>query len=210
MQPISVTVGAVAANDQLVAASQNVVAATSLTLTAGAASLSYPAQLVLTASANFTGVTFTVVGTGPAGQIQTETLAGPNTTTVNSVLYYKSVTSITSDGGVAGGAIKVGSTGLTSTRWVRFDSFASPVTAVQVDASGTVNFTVQTTMDDPNDPFSAPAVTAVNWVSDANFTSKAATTTGSFSATPTFARVIQNSGTGSATARFAQFGNATY
>lgn len=210
MQPISVTVGAVAANDQLVAASQNVVAAGALTLAAGAASIAYPAQLVLTTSADYTGVNFTVVGTNANSQVQTEVIAGPNTTTANSVLYYSSVTSITASAGVVGGAVKVGSTGLTSTRWVRFDSFANAVTAIQVDASGTVNFTVQTTMDDPNDPVSAPAITAVNWVSDANFTSKSATTVGSFTATPTFARVIQNSGTGSATARFAQFGNAPY
>lgn len=210
MQPISVTVGAVAANDQLVAASQNVVAAGALTLAAGAASIAYPAQLVLTTSANYTGVNFTVVGTGPTGQSQTEVIAGPNTTTANSVLYYKSVTSITASGGVAGGAVKVGSTGLTSTRWVTFDSWANAQTVIQVDVSGTANFTVQTTMDNPDDPFSPVAIGSINWVSDSNLTSKSATTTGSYTATPTMVRVIQNSGTGSVTGRFGQFGNAPY
>ena len=97
-----------------------------------------------------------------------------------------------------------------STRWIRLDSFANAQTSIQVDASGSVNFTLQTSMDDTDDPFSPVALTAMNWVSDTNFTSKAATTTGSWTATPTFARIIQNSGSGSATGRFAQFGNAPY
>jgi hypothetical protein len=210
MQPITVSVGAVSANDQLVAASQNVVAAGALTLAAGAASIAYPAQLVLTTSANYTGVNFTITGTDPTGAVQTEVIAGPNSTTANSVLYYKSVTSIVSNGGVAGGAVKVGSTGLTSTRWVRFDSWANNNTVVQADVTGTANFTIQTSMDDPNDPFMPATITGMVWVNDPNFTGKSATTTGAFTATASFARVLQNSGSGSVTVRFAQFGNATY
>ena len=62
MVPISVTVGQVAASDVSVALAQNVVAATSLTLTAGAASLAYPAQLRIVTSADYTGINFTITG----------------------------------------------------------------------------------------------------------------------------------------------------
>jgi hypothetical protein len=210
MQPISVTVGAVAANDQAVAASQNVVAAGNLTLASTPVTFSYPAQLVITTSANYAAVTFTITGTGPTGAPQTENITGPNTTTGNSTLYWKTVSQVYANGGVAGGAVKVGTTGLSSTRWFRFDSFANPVTYIQIDASGTVNYTLQTTMDDTDDPFNPVALTAMTWLSDTNFTSQSATKTGSWTATPTFARIIQNSGTGSATGRFAQFSNAPY
>ena len=40
--------------------------------------------------------------------------------------------------------------GSTSSQWVRFDEWAPGSTVtVQVDVSGTVNYTVQTTLDDP-------------------------------------------------------------
>lgn len=208
MQPISVTVGNVAANDQLVAASQNVVAAGSLTLAAGAASIAYPAQLVITTSANYSSYTFTITGTGPTGAPQTEVIAGPNTTTGNSTLYWLSVTNVAASGGVAGGAVKVGTTGLTSTRWVRFDSWTTGYTSIQCEASGTVNYTVQSTLDDPNDPFSPVDLTSCVWVNsnDSAVVNASTTQQSNFVFTPVYARIIKNSGTGTVRNVFLQTG----
>lgn len=208
MQPITVTVGAVASSDVSIAAAQNVVAATTLTLTAGAASIAYPAQLNLVTSADYTGINFTVTGTGTTGQTQTEVIAGPNTGSASSVLFYKSVTSIVSDGGVGGGAVSVGTTGVTSTRWVYFDSWSTGTTALQCNASGTVNYTVQSTLDDPNSPTNP--VSAVNcvWL-DSNDTAVVNASTSvqsNFAFTPVYGRVLMNSGTGTVATTFAQTG----
>ena len=208
MQPITVTVGAVASSDVSIAAAQNVVAATTLTLTAGAASLAYPAQLNLVTSADYTGINFTVTGTDANNQVQTEVLAGPNTATVSSVLFYKSVTSIVSDGGVGGGAVSVGTSGVTSTRWVSLDTWSTGTTAIQCNVSGTVNYTVQSTLDDPNSPTNP--VSAVNcvWL-DSNDTAVVNASTSvqsNFAFTPVYGRVLMNSGTGTVSATFAQTG----
>lgn len=208
MQPITVTVGAVASSDVSMAAAQNVVAATTLTLTAGAASIAYAAQLNLVTSADYTGINFTVTGTGPSGEAQSEVLAGPNTGTVSSVLYYKSVTSVVSDGGVGGGAVSVGTSGVTSTRWVRLDSWTTGTTAIQCNATGTVNYTVQTTLNDPNDPFTP--VSAVNCVwlnsNDTAVVNAISSQQSNFSFTPIYARVLLNSGTGTVATTFNQTG----
>ena len=208
MQPITVTVGAVASSDVSIAAAQNVVAATTLTLTAGAASIAYPAQLNLVTSADYTGINFTVTGTGATGQTQTEVIAGPNTGSASSVLFYKSVASIVSDGGVGGGAVSVGTTGVTSTRWVYFDSWSTGTTALQCNVTGTVNYTVQSTLDDPNSPTNP--VSAVNcvWVdsNDTAVVNSIATVQSNFVFTPVYGRVLMNSGTGTVATTFAQTG----
>lgn len=208
MQPVSVTVGAVASSDVSIAAAQNVVTATTLTLTAGAASIAYPAQLNLVTSADYTGINFTVTGTDANNQVQTEVLAGPNIGTVSSVLFYKSVTSIVSDGGVGGGAVSAGTSGVTSTRWVSFDTWSTGTTALQCNVTGTVNYTVQSTLDNPSDPFHP--VSAVNcvWIDsgDTGVVNATVTTQSNFFFTPVYARVLMNSGTGSVTTTFVQTG----
>ena len=209
MQTISATVGYVAANDQAVAASQNVVAAGSMTLAASPVTLAYPSQIVITTSANYSAVNFTVVGTDANGVVTTEIVTGPNATTKNLTNYFKTITSISTDGGVGGGAVKVGTTGQTSSRWLALDSWASPVTSVQIDiTSATV--TLQTTLDNPNDPQAPVAAINVNWLSDSNFTNKSSTLNGSFTSSPNLVRLIQTSGTGSATVKLAQFSSVPY
>lgn len=208
MQPISVTVGAVASSDVSIAAAQNVVAATTLTLTAGASSLAYPAQLNLVTSADYTGINFTVVGTDANNQVQTEVIAGPNTGTASSVLYYKSVTSVTSSGGVLGGAASVGTSGVTSTRWVSLDTWSTGTTSIQCNAAGTVNYTVQSTLDNPNDPFHPVSAVNCTWLdsNDSGAVNAISTIQSNFAFTPVFARVLMNSGTGTVTTTFAQTG----
>lgn len=210
MQPITVSATGINADNNNVAASQAVTAATTLTLEAGAASLGSPAQLVLETNADFSGVTFTITGTDANGNVISETLTGPNATTVNSVLYYASVTSITSDGGVGGGTVQVGVTGDVTSRWVRMDSWANAQAVAQVNVDGTITYSVQTSMDDPNDPTYPVAVADMTWLDalDANLVSESTAKSGVFNLTPTWVRVKGSSGTGTATLKIAQFSNA--
>jgi hypothetical protein len=99
--------------------------------------------------------------------------------------------------------------GTTYSRLVRMDSWASAQSAVQVTVTGTVNYTVETSMDDPNDPTSPVAQASMVWVSatDANIVAKTATASGVLVATPIFVRIKQTSGSGSTKMTIAQFSN---
>lgn len=99
--------------------------------------------------------------------------------------------------------------GVKYTPWVRFDDFAPSNISIQCKVTGTANYTVQSTLDDPNDPFNPVAVNSVTWVNSSDTAVVAATTTqqSNFLFAPKFARVALNSGNGSVTATFLQSSN---
>lgn len=93
--------------------------------------------------------------------------------------------------------------------WVRFDDFAPSNISIQCNVTGTVNYTVQTTLDDPNSPTNPVATGSMTWV-DSNDTSvvgATATKQSNLLFAPTFARVKLNSGTGSVSTTFLQSSN---
>lgn len=100
----------------------------------------------------------------------------------------------------------------TYSRPVRMDTWADAQTIIQVNISGTANYTVQGTMDDPNSATNPVAVNSVTWLdcSAASLVNASANAQGILTATPVFLRLKQNSGNGTATMTVAQFGNATY
>jgi len=99
--------------------------------------------------------------------------------------------------------------GVKYTDWVRFDDFAPAQVTVQVSVVGTVNYTVQTTLDDPNSATNPVAVSSVTWVNslDTNVVGASASKSSYFAYAPVFARVALNSGNGSITATFLQSSN---
>jgi hypothetical protein len=102
--------------------------------------------------------------------------------------------------------------GATYSSLVRMDTWAHAQSVLQVTVTGTANYTVQTSMDDPNDPINPVAVGSMVWVDclDTNVVAKTANATGALAVTPVFIRLKQNSGNGSCKMTIAQFGNATY
>jgi hypothetical protein len=102
--------------------------------------------------------------------------------------------------------------GTTYSRPVRMDSYANAQSVVQVDVTGTVNFTVETSMDDPNDTVNPVAEASMVWINavDTNLVAKTADAVGAFVVTPSFIRIKQVSGNGSTKMTIAQFGNAPY
>ena len=99
--------------------------------------------------------------------------------------------------------------GVKYSSWVRFDDFAPSNISIQCDVTGVVSYTLQSTLDDPNDPFSPVAVNDVQWVntSDANLVNAVATAQSNFLFAPKFARIKLNSGAGSVKATFLQSSN---
>jgi len=216
MQPISATVGPLdAADADGICESQTPSGAGALTLdgvlvSGGVATLDAARRVLITAVGDESGKTFVITGTSYNGQVQSETITGPNATTAQSVLDYKTVISVTISAAAAN-AITVGTNGVASSRWLRLDNWAFPQVGIQCNVNGTVNYTVQQTLDDPNDPTNPVAVSAVNWVNhpDISLVGATATVQGNYGYAPLYARVTLNSGTGSATMTLVQHNNVS-
>ena len=75
--------------------------------------------------------------------------------------------------------------------------------------TGTVNYTLQQTLDDPNSPTNPVAAANVTWVSTSDTLAVAATTSlqTNYLFTPQYTRVLLNSGSGTVEATFAQSGS---
>jgi hypothetical protein len=96
-------------------------------------------------------------------------------------------------------------------QFVRFDDYAPGMVAIQCNVTGTVNATVQSSLDDSNDQMGqAVAIGLMNWVnsSDTAAVGFTATVQTNFLFAPKFARILLNSGTGSVTATFLQAGSS--
>ena len=118
----------------------------------GVATFDQPRRVLLTVNADEHTVTVTLTGTTFGNQAATEVVTLPSATGgVASVLDYKTLTSAVSSTGLAS-TIAIGTTGSAGSPWVYFDPWADPVASIQIDVSGTVNYTVQQTNDNPNDP----------------------------------------------------------
>lgn len=102
--------------------------------------------------------------------------------------------------------------GTTYSRKVRMDNWASAQSIVQVNVTGTATYTVETSMDDPNDPVNPVAENSMVWVNcaDGAVVAKTANAQGVLAVTPTFVRIKQTAGNGSTSMTIAQFSNAPY
>lgn len=90
--------------------------------------------------------------------------------------------------------------------WVRFDDWAPNYISIQCVVTGTADYTVEYTLDDPNSPWEPVAVNSVTWVEsdDTDVVNASADAVSNFIFAPTFARVKLNSGNGSVRATFLQ------
>lgn len=215
MQPITVTIGLLdAASANNIALSQTTAGAANLvingvTATSGVAYLDTPRRVLVTNAGNDSAITFTVYGTWINGQTISETLQGTNGSSVATTLDFSTVTRVAVSGATSVSGVTVGTNGVAGSRWVRFDDFAPGQITVQGNVSGTVNYSVQTTLNDPNDPINPVAIGSVVWLDalDGNIVSESTAKSGYIAYAPAYARVLLNSGSGSASATFLQSSN---
>ena len=92
---------------------------------------------------------------------------------------------------------------------VRFDDFAPGLISIQCNVVGTVSYSVQATLDDPNSPTNPVPVGSMVWLdsSDTNVVAASSSQQSNFTFAPTFARIKLISGSGSVTATFLQSSN---
>lgn len=181
------------------------------TVSAGVATLDVARRVIFTSSADDTGITFIITGTNWAGDTVSETVTGVNNAAASTVLSYKTVTAVSASGASAG-TVSIGTNTVADSPWIRLDSWADATVALQCNASGTVNYTVQASMDDPNSAANPVSPSAMTWINDPdlNFVGQTANAQGSYSYAPTFLKVVLNSGTGSVSMTAAQSSSVPY
>lgn len=212
MQPITVTVGSFpTADTDAIVAPETLLAAGDLTLTTDPFVLNPPRHVTVTSVGDDSGLTFTIYGTTYNGTPIVETVTGPNAATATTTMDFATVSRIAVSGATADD-VEAGFAQSGASRWVRTDSFANAQTVLHVKVDGTVSYSVETSMDDPDSPTHPVAVTAMTWLNcaDSAVVSKTVNAQGSLSVTPTFLRIKQASGSGSCTMTLAQFSNAPF
>lgn len=212
MRPTTVTVGPLAAasanNIALTQTPASTVTINGSTATGGVATLDTPRRVLITPTGNESSNVFTITGTGLNGTPQTEVINGTNGVAFATNLDFLTVSSIALKAGAAN-ALTVGTNGVGSSQWVRLDDYAPGLTSIQCTASGTVNYTIQSTLQDPNSPTNPVLPYNVVWVntSDAVAVGATASLQSNFQFAPIFAKVLLNSGTGSVSTVFLQSSN---
>ena len=148
-------------------------------------------QVTITPTGNESTNSFTVTGTDVNGNVFSETVAGKNATASTTNSYFYTVTSVTIASNAAN-ALTVGMTNTASSPWVRFDDFAPSNISIQCSVTGSATYTVQSTLQDPNDPRYPVVPGVLVWVnsSDTNVVGASSTQQSNFLFAPKFARVI--------------------
>lgn len=183
----------------------------------GTATMDKARRVSIVSAGNDAGITFALVGTDINGDPISETITGTNGGTATSVLSYLTVTSVRPSAAVAT-TVTVGSSAVADSQWLYFDRLAGNAqVGIQVEGSGTVNWTVSQTLNDitiPQSGSNLPTVVnvwtadTVKWVNhpDSALVASAVITgvQGSYDPAPVMARLTLNSGTGSIRGTFVQ------
>lgn len=168
-------------------------------------------QRVLITTADTTHI-FTLTGLDSAGNLLTETV-GPVTTSATSKLDYATITNITVNGGLtASVTVGTGGSPLAATQWVRLDEWSPGTVSIQINVTGTVNYTVQCSNDDPNSPTNSVTPQNMTWINtnDANAVAATSSLQTNFLLVPTWTRALLNTGSGSIVMTVVQSGVAPY
>jgi len=154
-------------------------------------------RILFTTTADESANVATLTGTNWAGDAISESLTLVSTSTVSAVLDYKTLTTVTMSAAAAGN-ISVGTSQVASSQWIFLDAWAMSQIGIQCTVSGTVNYTVQQTLDDPSSPTNSVAAASVAWVNHPDSALVSATTNqqSNYAYPPTWARIVLNSESG--------------
>jgi VCBS repeat-containing protein len=211
-QPVILTVsGAIAADADGIAQSQTPGAAGNLTInganaSGGVATITAAGQerpVLLTTAADETTKTFTAYGLNATGSAISSSVAGVNNSTVQFPLNFYKVTRVAVSAATAG-AVTVGTTNAVYTRTTLPNMHAQPVQiGIQCDVTGTVDFDLEYSLDDPNGS-AGPA--GVTWITDADIDGDTANVAKVLNIPIQALRLKLNSGSGSVVTTMIQAG----
>lgn len=160
----------------------------------GVATMAAQQKIGFTSAGNIAAVVFTITGTDDQNRTISETVTGVNANTVQTVLDYRTVTSIANSAALAA-AVTVDTVGTGASSVVPLDQFITAFNVtVAVEVSGVVNYTVQQTIDNI---FSGPG--PFNWTSVAALQAQTTNQQANLTAPVRAVRIVNNSGQGTAT-----------
>jgi len=202
MRPQTVTIGSLAtASANNICTAQALGAAGDLTINgslaaSGVATLDTPRRVILTAAtSDNSGVTFTVYGTNAIGAAIQASHIGPasGSANVDFGISFATVTRIASSAATVGN-VTVGTNTVAESVPIYLNHYANSQTSIQVNVSGTVNYTVMQTLENPN----TLGIQNVTWVNHSDTNVVAATTTqqSNYNYLPLCAKIVINSGDG--------------
>ena len=194
-----------------VALSQTPLAAGNLTLNVslvvgGVDFLDQPRHVIVTSAGNDSAITFTAYGTDISGQALQASVAGAAIGVADFGVSFATVTRIAVSAATAA-AVTVGTNTIADSRLVSLDTFGFGPALVHAVISGTVNYTVQGSQDNPNGigGFGVPlGLQNMTWIPDPTLVNSNATGQTTYTACPAFVKVTLNSGTGSVKATISQ------
>lgn len=146
MRPKSITLTMATADRNGICAAQTPVGAGNFTIdgalaTGGVATMDVPRHVSFYSDGDESGDTYTITGTDRYGKALTETVTGPNTTTVYSTKNFKTITQVATSGAGTGN-IEVGSGNQLESQLIPIDSYAEKISVactLSVSASLTYN-----------------------------------------------------------------------
>lgn len=187
------------ANVSLTGFASNVTGATfTLTATSSGDGLAHQVSIRNDSATDHTGKTVTLVGTDPDGNALTEVVTGPNNAaTVESSGYFLTLTSATPSATIGADTFDIGWVDEVATKTIPLNWRSESAATINVDVTGTINFTVQETFDKLYDSDWQPQQDA-QWVDITALASKTADTTSKATVGATAIRLIVNSYTDTA------------
>jgi len=169
------------ANANLIGFASNVTGATfTLTATSSGDGLAHQVSIKNDSAADHSGKTVTLVGTDPDGHALTEVVTAPGTSaTVESTGYFLTLTSAAPSATIGADTFDIGWVDEVATQTIPLDWRSDLGASLNVDVTGTINFTVQETFDDVQRPGLAVQSAYANsqWLSITALASKTADTT---------------------------------
>jgi hypothetical protein len=150
MRPKEISIAPVAADPDGICVAQAVALAKALTLngaliSGGKFTGDYARRIGILSAGDDSGDTFTVVGTDADGKALTESISGANAGTAETVGYFKTVTSVSTDGAAAGN-VSVGTVDEFVTNTIPIEISNSEPASVSVEnLSGAMNMSIDET-----------------------------------------------------------------
>lgn len=190
------------ANSSTIAYAENVTGA-AFTLTANNSGDDLARQVLITndVARDDAAITITVVGTDADGRAQTETIAGPgSSTTTETTKFFLTVTSVTPVSTIAASTYDIGYTDLCVSKTYPLNHWSDVGAPALLDVTPTINVSIQLTFDPPNRPdeFTWTDQNSAVWVAATNFSGKTADTFSTLDTGAYAARFLINSYTDTA------------
>lgn len=177
-----------------------------LTETTPGDSLAHQISVVNDSGTDHSAKTAVLTGTDADGRTQTETISLPaGSATVESTKYFLTLTSVVPSASIGADTMDIGFVDELSSKMYVIDHRVNVAPRIQVVVTGTINYDIETITENPFGnanlaaPFTINDQNDFDWVNDANFAGKTATTTDNL-AEPgiTAFRVVVNSYTDTA------------